>query len=57
MVVVMLVMGMACGVWLPALKAQHELWGYHPPAHRQQHSSRLQLGGKGLMHQINLACR
>lgn len=29
-VVVMLVMLMACGGWLPALKAQHQLWGDHP---------------------------
>ena len=50
MVMVMLVMLMVCGGWLPALKAQHQLWGDHPPAHRQQHSSWLQLGGKGLMH-------
>ena len=57
MVVVMLVMGMACGDWLPALKAQHQLWGNHPPTHRQQHSSWLQLWGKGLMHQTNLVCR
>ena len=57
MVVVVIVMVVAWGGRLPALKAQHKLGGDHTPAHRQQHSSWLQLGGKALMHQINLACR